>query len=77
MQVRRAMTRLEMARSFGNDSEEDWQFHQIIITAAANPFFSKIIRSMHALMHQFWENPLSATGAVKMTLVLPRRNASE
>jgi GntR family transcriptional regulator, transcriptional repressor for pyruvate dehydrogenase complex len=58
-EIEQALVRLETARSLGDDSEEDWQFHQIIIAAAANPFFTKIIQSMHTLMHQFWENPLN------------------
>ena len=58
-EIELALIRLESARALGDDSEEDWQFHQLIIATAANPFFSKIIQSMHTLMHQFWENPLN------------------
>ena len=58
-EIEQALIRMESARAFGDDSEEDWQFHQAIYSAAANPFFTKIIQSMQNLMHQFWENPLN------------------
>lgn len=58
-EIEQALTRMEAARALGDDSEEDWQFHQIIIAAAGNPLFTRIIQSMHNLMHQFWENPLN------------------
>jgi GntR family transcriptional regulator, transcriptional repressor for pyruvate dehydrogenase complex len=58
-EIELALVRMESARTRGDDSEEDWQFHQVIYSAAANPFFTCIIQSMHNLMHQFWENPLN------------------
>jgi GntR family transcriptional regulator, transcriptional repressor for pyruvate dehydrogenase complex len=58
-EIEQALVRLEAARALGEDSEQDWQFHQTIYAAAANPFFTSIIQSMHNLMHQFWENPLN------------------
>jgi GntR family transcriptional regulator, transcriptional repressor for pyruvate dehydrogenase complex len=58
-EIELALIRLETARAHGDDSEEDWQFHQAIYSAAANPFFTNIIQSMQNLMHQFWENPLN------------------
>jgi GntR family transcriptional regulator, transcriptional repressor for pyruvate dehydrogenase complex len=57
--IEAALVRMEAAHARGNGSEEDWQFHQSIIAATANPFFSKIIQSMRDLLHRFWENPLS------------------
>ncbi len=58
-EIEQALVRMESARALGDDSEEDWQFHQAIYAAASNPFFTNIIQSMHNLVHQFWENPLN------------------
>ena len=58
-EIEQALIRLETARALGDDADEDWQFHQTIYAAAANPFFTRITQSMQNLMHQFWENPLN------------------
>lgn len=57
--IEAALIKMEAAYARDGGSEEDWQFHQLIIAAAGNPFFPQIIQSMRDLLHQLWENALA------------------
>lgn len=57
--IEAALLQMEAAHARGNSSEDDWDYHQSIIAATGNPFFTQIAQSMHNLLHKFWENPLS------------------
>jgi GntR family transcriptional repressor for pyruvate dehydrogenase complex len=39
-------------------TQSDWEFHQAIITSAANPLITQMLGAMRDLMHRFWEHPL-------------------
>lgn len=57
--IEAALVKMEAAYARNGGSEEDWQFHQLIIAATGNPFFPQIIQSMRDLLHQLWENALA------------------
>jgi DNA-binding FadR family transcriptional regulator len=57
--IEAALVKMEAAYARNGGSEEDWQFHQLIIAATGNPFFPQIIQSMRDLLHQLWENALT------------------
>ena len=57
--IEAALVKMEAAYVRNGGSEEDWQFHQLIIASTGNPFFPQIIQSMHDLLHQLWENALA------------------
>ena len=57
--IEAALVKMEAAYARNGGSEEDWQFHQLIIAATGNPFFPQIIQSMRDLLRQLWENALT------------------
>ena len=57
--IEAALVKMEAAYARNGGSEEDWQFHQLIIAATGNPLFPQIIQSMRDLLHQLWENALT------------------
>jgi GntR family transcriptional regulator, transcriptional repressor for pyruvate dehydrogenase complex len=57
--IEAALVKMEAAYIRNGGSDEDWQFHQLIIATTGNPFFPQIIQSMRDLLHQLWENALA------------------
>jgi DNA-binding FadR family transcriptional regulator len=57
---------------YGDAPEQDWEFHQAIFRATANPIFEQVVGSMRDAFHRFWENPLDMPDFARRTFPLHR-----